>query len=85
MEDIVVTKVTARPMLIAGLVSLETPINEQRPKNFDKIKLFMNTMLIKIIINLLKSILPHPKLIPLLVFKREWRDELTQIHDSLIS
>jgi hypothetical protein len=61
MEDIVVTKVTARPMLAAGPVSLETPINEQSPRNFERIKLFINTMLIKIITNLLKSILAHLK------------------------
>jgi hypothetical protein len=56
MEDIVVTNVTARPMLTAGFVSLETPINEHSPKNLDRIKLLIKTMLIKIITSLLASI-----------------------------
>jgi hypothetical protein len=47
----VVTNVTASPMLIAGPVSLDTPINEHSPKNFDKMKLLIKTMLIKIVIS----------------------------------
>lgn len=56
MLEEVVTKVTARPMDTAGLVSLETPINEQRPKNLERIKLLIKTIEIIMAINLLTSI-----------------------------
>lgn len=56
MLDIVVTKVTARPIDTAGLVSLETPINEHKPKNLERIKLLMKTIEIIMEINLLMSI-----------------------------
>ncbi len=43
MEDMVVTNITAKLMAKAGLVSLEMAINEQSPRNRDKITLLMNT------------------------------------------
>ncbi len=42
-EDIVVTNITARLIAKAGLVSLEMAINEQRPRNLERITLLMNT------------------------------------------
>src|SRR3989338_748356 len=60
MLDIVVTKVTAKPIESAGLLSLETPIKEHNPKNLERIKLLINTIEIIMVMNLLTSIASYP-------------------------
>src|SRR3990167_2584619 len=56
----VVTKVTARPIETAGLVSLETPIKGHNPKNLERIKLLIKTIEIIRDINLAASIATSP-------------------------
>jgi len=48
-DEAVITNVTASPMYKAVFVSLDTPIKGQSPRNFERIKLFINITLMTII------------------------------------
>jgi hypothetical protein len=49
-DDIAMTKVTAKPIPIADSVFLETPINGHSPRNWVRMKLLIKTNVIKIAI-----------------------------------
>ena len=54
-EERLITKITANPMLRAGPVFLETPINGQSPKNLKRMKLLMKILPIIMERNKLRS------------------------------
>ena len=45
-EAIVVTNVTAMPMETEGPICFDTPTNEHNPRNLERMKLLMKTVLI---------------------------------------